>query len=54
VFNPELQTQKFDPDLKYVRRWVPDLDSASYPKPIVDHATARDRVLAAYQVALEK
>lgn len=53
VFNPSLQTQKFDPELKYIRKWVPELDSFDYPKPIVEHEFARRRVLAAYQVALK-
>jgi len=25
VFNPVLQTEKFDPDRDYIRRWVPEL-----------------------------
>jgi deoxyribodipyrimidine photo-lyase len=53
VFNPELQTQKFDPEFKYIREWVPEFQTADYPKPIVDHKTARDRVLKVYKTALD-
>jgi deoxyribodipyrimidine photo-lyase len=52
VFNPELQTIKFDPELKYVKKWVPEFGSSTYPAPIVDHKLARERVLKAYKVAL--
>ena len=76
VFNPVLQSRKFDSSGRYIRTWVPelselpdsrihspwDLDQAqlkeygvllgeSYPRPIVDHAMARERVLAAYKKA---
>ena len=40
VLNPTLQQQKYDPDARYVRRWVPELDTADYPEPIVDHKEA--------------
>ncbi len=53
VFNPRLQTEKFDKDLKYIRKWVPELDSLQYPQPIVVHEVARERVLAAYAKALK-
>lgn len=52
VFNPELQTQKFDPELKYIKQWVPEFGKSSYPKPIVDHKLARERVLKEYKRAL--
>ena len=54
VFNPRLQTEKFDKDLKYIRHWVPEVDSLKYPKPIVVHEEARERVLAAYAKALKE
>jgi deoxyribodipyrimidine photo-lyase len=41
VFNPTLQTQKFDKQLEYTKRWVPELNSLSYPQPIVNHEMAR-------------
>ncbi len=53
VFNPRLQTEKFDKELKYIRKWVPELDTPNYPKPIVVHEEARVRVLAAYAKALK-
>jgi deoxyribodipyrimidine photo-lyase len=54
IFNPRLQTEKFDKQLKYVRQWVPELDSFDYPQPIVDHEFARKRCLDVYGKALKK
>lgn len=54
VFNPYLQTQKFDPELKYIRSWVPELEEFNYPRPIVVHEEARKRCLATYAEALKK
>jgi deoxyribodipyrimidine photo-lyase len=52
VFNPTLQMQKFDPQLEYVKKWVPEFLEFSYSKPIVDHNMARKRVVEVYQKAL--
>ena len=52
IFNPELQTKKFDAALAYTKKWVPELTHTMYPKPIVVHAVARTRALAAYKAAL--
>lgn len=54
IFNPRLQTEKFDKELKYIRHWVPELDSFDYPNPIVDHDFARKRCLEVYVQALKK
>jgi deoxyribodipyrimidine photo-lyase len=67
IFNPVAQGERFDPDGAYVRRFVPELRGLAgasvhrpwdaplaapdYPAPIVDHATARERALAAYRSA---
>lgn len=73
VFNPVTQSEKFDPEGTFIRRWVSELAHVPadyihapwrmpiseqsrahcrigehYPAPLVDHATARERVLAAY------
>jgi deoxyribodipyrimidine photo-lyase len=53
VFNPELQTQKFDPQLKYIQQWVPDFQELTYPRPIVEHKIARDRAIQRYQKVLK-
>jgi len=52
VFNPELQTRKFDPKLKYIRKWVPEFQDFSYPKPIVEHKFARERALRLFKEQL--
>ncbi len=54
VFNPTEQTRKFDRDLTYVRRWVPEHDTPSYPEPIVDHSAARKRALETYANGIGK
>jgi deoxyribodipyrimidine photo-lyase len=54
IFNPYIQTKKFDPELKYVRKWVPEFEEFTYPKPIVDHEFARKRCLEVYGRALSQ
>jgi deoxyribodipyrimidine photo-lyase len=65
IFNPILQSKKFDPEGIYIKKWVPELAEldikylhapweanitiASYPKPIIDHEFGRKRALEAYQ-----
>jgi deoxyribodipyrimidine photo-lyase len=73
IFNPVLQGEKFDPDGRYVRRFVPEIArlpdkwlhkpwmapdavlsqagvtlGRTYPRPIVEHDSARKRALAAF------
>ena len=64
VFNPMLQSKKFDAEGAYIRRYILELSylsndeihapwesantPASYPAPIVDHFAVRDRALAAF------
>lgn len=65
IFNPYLQSRKFDPEGTFIRRWLPEIAHlgaddihepgvlrGDYPAPIVDHATQRDRaiqLLASYK-----
>ena len=53
IFNPIEQQKKFDPDFRYVRKWVPEYGSPAYPMPIVDHKLARERCLETYKRGLE-
>jgi deoxyribodipyrimidine photo-lyase len=70
IFNPILQGKKFDPNGTYVRTWIPELGSvpdnkvhspwewaggvSGYPMPIVNHAFARGRAIAAYKGARDR
>jgi deoxyribodipyrimidine photo-lyase len=53
IFNPYLQTKKFDPDLLYIKKWVPEFEELTYPQPIVNHEFARKRCLEVYAKALK-
>lgn len=53
VFNPTEQTKKFDKQLEYIRKWVPEIDEFGYPEPMVDHKFARERALATYKKGIE-
>ena len=75
IFNPVTQSERFDPEGKFIRRYLPQLARLSnteihapwtarplelqaagltlgenYPKPVVDHAEARERTLQRYGV----
>ena len=52
IFNPTEQIKKFDKELKYIKKWVPELESFQYPKPIVDHKEARELCLKVYKEAV--
>jgi deoxyribodipyrimidine photo-lyase len=52
IFNPTEQVKKFDKDLKYIKKWIPELETLHYPKPIVDHKEAREKCLRVYKEAV--
>jgi len=53
VFNPTLQMRKFDKELKYVDKWVPEYVSDNYKARIVDHEFARNRAIETYKKGLQ-
>lgn len=54
IFNPHEQQKRFDPDFKYIRRWIPEYGTPDYPAPIVEHRFARQRCLEIFGEALKK
>ena len=53
IFNPDEQQKKFDPDFKYIKKWIPEFGTKYYTKPIVEHKKAREKVLKVYKEALD-
>lgn len=63
LFNPITQSQRFDPQGKFIRHYLPELSTLNdkeihfprknrpqdYPAPIIDLAEARERVLAEFK-----
>ncbi|MFD2515243.1 cryptochrome/photolyase family protein [Pontibacter locisalis] len=52
VFNPDSQVKKFDKEYAYIKRWVPEYGTSSYPTPMVDHGMARDRAISTYKLSI--
>jgi deoxyribodipyrimidine photo-lyase len=68
IFNPWLQQLKFDPDCRYIYRWLPELQAlppkiihqwdkkhsvCGYPAPIVDHGRESQLTKARYKEAIK-
>jgi len=67
IFNPELQSEKFDPEGKYIKKFVPELKHLNsknihapegkipgYPSPIVNHSEQRVKALLLYKKAKDQ
>ena len=54
VYSPDSQLEQVDPQLEYVRRWVPEVGTAAYPAPIVEHKFGRDRAVEALRKARQE
>lgn len=54
VFNPISQQEKFDKDFTYIKKWVPEYGTSSYPLPIVHHPFARERAILRYKQTLNE
>jgi deoxyribodipyrimidine photo-lyase len=49
IFNPLSQAEKFDPEGRFIEKWVPEVNELSYPAPVVNHAVQRDRALQMFK-----
>lgn len=49
IFNPYSQTDKFDKNRIYINKWVPEVNTELYPRPIVEHKFGFERALATYK-----
>lgn len=54
IFNPESQQKKFDKELKYIKKWIPEFETSRYPEPMVEHKFARERCLTTYKKGLSE
>lgn len=54
LFSMSEQTKRFDPELKYIRKWVPEFEDFSYPQPMIDYAFARKRCLEFFKKHLQE
>ncbi len=52
IFNPHTQLKRFDNNLEYVKKWIPEYGTDKYPNEVVNHKLARERCLQAYKTAL--
>jgi deoxyribodipyrimidine photo-lyase len=52
IFNPTEQVKRFDKNLEYIKKWVPDFQELTYTSPIVEHKFARVRCLETYKAGL--
>lgn len=53
IFNPHEQIKKFDPDLRYIKKWIKNF-RPGYLTEVVEHKFARKRALEVYKKALEE
>ena len=53
IFNPITQTEKFDPEQSYIKKWIPEFNSQSYPHPMIEHIFARERCLRVFKEAIQ-
>ena len=54
IFNPTEQIKKFDKDLKYIKKWIPEFGTEYYKPEIVEHRFARERCLRVYKEAVSE
>ena len=54
IFNPEEQQKKFDKELQFIKKWIPNYNKDNYINKIVNHKFARERCLNTYKKALNK
>jgi deoxyribodipyrimidine photo-lyase len=50
IFNPIAQQEKFDPEFKYIKKWVPEYGTSAYISPMIDHKTAVQRAKNAFSI----
>lgn len=65
IFNPWLQSAKFDPDGEYIKKYIPELKNVSsknlhnvnaernfpsYPRPMVDHAVQKNKAIRLFKI----
>lgn len=50
IFSPIEQSKKFDQDNEFIKKWIPEFGTPTYPNPIIDHYTERLTALKMYNI----
>ncbi|HZJ35736.1 MAG TPA: deoxyribodipyrimidine photo-lyase, partial [Gillisia sp.] len=50
IFNPTTQTNDYDKEHEYIKKWVKEFGTSDYPEMMVDHKEARERALIRYEM----
>jgi deoxyribodipyrimidine photo-lyase len=54
IFNPVSQQEKFDKNMEYIKKWIPEFGTPGYPEPIIDHKFGRERALSVFSGSIKK
>jgi deoxyribodipyrimidine photo-lyase len=49
IFNPISQTEKFDPEYEFIKKYCPEALTKKYVKPIIDLSASRQRAISVYK-----
>ena len=49
IFNTDKQQQKFDPDFRYIKKWIAEYGTPLYPEPVINISEVREKAIRLYK-----